>query len=156
LNAIMKAFEEYLPDVDDIFKKGVANEKGAYSDEFIDSAYAECRNISIDYGIIEKAKNVYVLCTDFGWSDLGTWGSLYENTKKDENDNAIIGQNILTYDSKECIINISDNKLAVIQGLKDFIVVESEGILLICKKKDEQKIRQFVNDVQIKKGDAYI
>lgn len=87
---------------------------------------------------------------------MGTWGSLFENTKKDDNDNAIIGQNILTYDSKECIINISDSKLAVIQGLKDFIVVESEGILLICKKKDEQKIRQFVNDVQIKKGDAFI
>jgi mannose-1-phosphate guanylyltransferase len=156
ISAITKAFETYLPDVNEIFKKGLSETPVAFSDDFIDKAYAECRNISIDYGIIEKAKNVFVLCADFGWSDLGTWGSLYENSTKDEFSNSIIGENILTYDTKECIINISDNKLAVIQGLKDFIVVESEGILLICKKKDEQKIRQFVNDVKIKKGESFI
>jgi len=156
LKCIMKAFEDHLPDVNDIFKKGFSLDQNAFTDEFISTAYAECRNISIDYGIIEKAKNVYVLCADFGWSDLGTWGSLYENSNKDENSNSMIGDNILAYDTRNCIVNISEDKLAVIQGLKDYIIVESDGILLICKKKDEQKIRQFVNDVQAKKGDSYL
>jgi len=156
LDAITKAFETYLPDVNDIFKKGLSESPAAFDNVFIDKAYSECKNISIDYGIIEKAKNVYVLCADFGWSDLGTWGSLYENSVKDEHNNTIIGENILTYDTKECIINISNDKLAVIHGLKDFIVVESEGIILICKKKEEQKIRQFVNDVKLKKGESFI
>jgi len=156
LSSIMKAFEIYLPDVSEIFKKGVTDNPTTFTDDFIDKAYAECRNISIDYGIIEKAKNVFVLCADFGWSDLGTWGSLYENSLKDESNNSVIGKNILTYDTKECIINISNNKLAVIQGLKDYIVVDADGILLICKKKEEQKIRQFVNDVKLKKGESYI
>ena len=156
LDAITNAFETYLPDVNDIFKKGLTELPAAFDNDFIDRAYSECRNISIDYGIIEKAKNVFVLCADFGWSDLGTWGSLYENSAKDEHNNTIIGENILTYDTKECIINISNDKLAVIHGLKDFIVVESEGIILICKKKEEQKIRQFVNDVKLKKGESFI
>jgi len=156
LDAITKAFETYLPDVNDIFKKGLSESTAAFDNVFIDKAYSECKNISIDYGIIEKAKNVYVLCADFGWSDLGTWGSLYENSVKDEHNNTIIGENILTYDTKECINNKSNDKLAVIHGLKDFIVVESEGIILICKKKEEQKIRQFVNDVKLKKGESFI
>lgn len=156
LNSITKAFQQYLPDVDDLFKMGI-NVYGTLSEQdFIDNTYAECKNISIDYGIIEKAKNVHVLCADFGWSDLGTWGSLYENSNKDDNENTIIGDNVLCYDTKNCIINISDSKLAVIQGLKECIVVESEGVLLVCKKKDEQKIRQFVNDVKVKRGDSYI
>ena len=156
LSSISKAFQDYLPEVEDLFKVG-NNVYGTIGEqEFIDNTYSECKNISIDYGIIEKAKNVYVLCADFGWSDLGTWGSLYENSIKDEDNNCIIGDNILSYDSKNCIINISDGKLAVIQGLKEYIVVESDGVLLICKKKDEQKIRQFVNDVKVKKGDAFL
>jgi mannose-1-phosphate guanylyltransferase len=101
---------------------------------------------------MEKAKNVYVSCADFGWSDLGTWGSLYENHKKDESQNAVSGDKIYLYDSKECIVNIPKNKTAVIQGLDGFIVVESENTLLICKKDDEQQIRQFVADVTLAEG----
>jgi mannose-1-phosphate guanylyltransferase len=156
INAIMKAFDLYLPDVNELFQKGIGKYNTADEIEFIDQTYAECRNISIDYGIIEKAKNIYVLCADFGWSDLGTWGSLYENSPKDENVNAIINGNVFTYDTNSCIINLSKDKLAVIQGLKNYIVVESEGVLLICRKDEEQKIRQFVNDVKVKNGDSII
>lgn len=156
IKSIQKAFELYLPDVNDLFVKGIGKYNTDNEVDFIDQTYSECRNISIDYGIIEKAKNVYVLCADFGWSDLGTWGSLYENSPKDENNNALISGDVLTYGTSECIINLPDDKLTVIQGLKDYIVVESEGILLICNKDDEQKIRQFVNDVKAKKGESMI
>ena len=116
---------------------------------YINKVYSECPNISIDYGVMEKADNVYVLCADFGWSDLGTWGSLYENHSKDEADNAVSGNKIFLYDTKDCIIAMPDDKTVVIQGLSDFIVVESDKTLLICKKEDEQQIRQFVADVML-------
>ena len=102
---------------------------------------------------MENASNVYVLAVDFGWSDLGTWGSLYENLARDDMGNAIVGKDILMYDSKNCIVNMSDDKVVVLQGLTDYIVVESENILLVCRKSDEQQIRQFVNDVRLNKGE---
>jgi len=105
---------------------------------------------------MEKAENVFVYCADFGWSDLGTWGSLYEHSEKDENDSALIGSNILMYDSSDCIIKNPNNKLIVVQGLEDYIVVESDDALLICKKKEEQQIRQFVNDVKMKIGNDFV
>jgi mannose-1-phosphate guanylyltransferase len=156
LESIMEAFEFYLPDISELFQRGIGQFDSINETEFIDKTYSECRNISIDYGIIEKAKNVYVLCADFGWSDLGTWGSLYENSQKDENRNAIISGDVLTYDTSSCIVNLPEGKLAVIQGLNDYIVVESNGILLICTREDEQKIRHFVNDVRMQKGENMI
>jgi mannose-1-phosphate guanylyltransferase len=156
INAIMQAFNLYLPDVNELFQAGTSVYNTSDEVDFIDQTYAECRNISIDYGIIEKAKNIYVLCADIGWSDLGTWGSLFENSPKDENINSIISGDVLTYNSSSCIVNLPKNKIAVIQGLKDYIVVESEGILLICNKNEEQRIRQFVNDIKLKKGDMVI
>ena len=156
LSSINRAFEKYLTEVDDLFKMGIEKYKTDEEQDYIDKTYSECKNISLDYGIMEKAKNVYVLCADFGWSDLGTWGSLDENGKQDINQNTIIGKNILSYDTQNCIINIPDGKLAVIQGLENYIVVESEDVLLICKKEDEQRIRQFVNDVKVNKGEDFI
>ena len=156
LSSILGAFEKHLPEVNELFKKGCkyyyTSEEGA----FLNKAYSECPNISIDYGIMEKASNVYVLCTDFGWSDLGTWGSLWDNSEKDEEKNAVKGENVKLYDSKNCIVNMNNDKLAVIHGLDGYIVVESDNTLLICKKEEEQQIRQFVNDVRITKGDQYI
>jgi mannose-1-phosphate guanylyltransferase len=105
---------------------------------------------------MEKADNVYVIESDFGWSDLGTWGSLHEIRSKDGNHNAISGDNVLTYDTGGCIIHMPAGKLAVIQGLEDFIVVEDDGILLVCRKQDEQKIRQIVDDVKLKKGEGFV
>ena len=156
LDAIMDAFDKHLSEVNELFKRGIGIYNTGEEQAFIDETYSESKNISIDYGIIEKAENVYVLCADFGWSDLGTWGSLYENSRKNEENNAVIGKNVMLYDTESSIINMPDDKLAVIQGLKDYIVVESDGILLICKKQDEQKIRQFVKDVQIKKGEEFV
>ena len=156
LNSIMHAFAEHLEDVDNLFKagKGIYNTPGESS--FIDETYAVCKNISIDYGIMEKAKNVYVLAVDFGWSDLGTWGSLYQIRKKDENQNAIIGNNVMLYDTNKCIVNVPKDKLVVLQGLEDYIVVEEDDTLLVCRKEDEQQIRQMVNDVKVEKGEQFV
>jgi mannose-1-phosphate guanylyltransferase len=156
LKSIMSAFEKYLPEVNELFAKGSKYYYTANESAFLSKAYSECPNISIDYGLMEKAKNVHVLCADFGWSDLGTWGSLWDNSVKDDSGNAIKGKNIKLYDTHNCIVNMSDNKLVVVQGLDGYIVVEADDTLLICKKEDEQQIRQFVNDVKITKGDQFV
>jgi len=156
LKSILDAFDKHLDGVSNLFKKG---EKLYGTDDevhFINKTYSECQNISIDYGIMEKADNVYVLCADFGWSDLGTWGSLYENSEKDENNNSINGGEVFAYQTSNCIVNMPKDKLVVLQGLDGYIVVESENTLLICKKEDEQQIRQFVNDVKMVKGDSFV
>ncbi|MCK4569008.1 MAG: mannose-1-phosphate guanylyltransferase [Bacteroidales bacterium] len=156
LQSIMKSFRENLPEVDELFDKGINLYNTPEEERFIKETYPVCKNISIDYGIMEKAKNVYVRISDFGWSDLGTWGSLHDIRAKDEQGNAINGKNVMVYDTGDCIINMPANKLVVINGLKDFIVVEEEGTLLICRKSDEQQIRQIVNDVKIEKGEKYV
>jgi mannose-1-phosphate guanylyltransferase len=156
LKSIMKTFESYLPEVDSIFKEGIGLYNTPEEKEFITSAYTICRNISIDYGIMEKATNVYVLASDFGWSDLGTWGSLYDTRPRNEEGNSIVGNNVMTYDTKNCIVNMPKEKLVILQGLNDYIVVEDENILLICRKEDEQQIRQFVTDVRMRKGDRFV
>lgn len=156
LKSISIAFQTYLDDVNDLFAEGVGKYNTPGEKPFIKEIYSSCRKISIDYGIMEKAANVYVQSADFGWSDLGTWGSLYDIKEKDENKNAVVGDNVLLYDSKNCIINLPKEKLVVLQGLDDYIVVEDDNALLICKKKDEQQIRTFVNDIKNKKGEKYI
>jgi len=156
LKSIMKAFDNYLSDVDALFRKGIGKYNTPEEERFIKETYAICKNISIDYGVMERAQNVYVLSVDFGWSDLGTWGSLYANREKDENQNAIVGDNVMVYDTKNCIVNISNKKLVVLQGLDDYIVVENEGTLLVCRKQDEQQIRQIVNDVKVEKGEKFV
>jgi len=153
---ILEAFEKFLPEIDNIFKEGKPKFNTAKEKAFIKEAYTICRNISIDYGIMEKADNVYVLQSDFGWSDLGTWGSLYDTRNKDNVGNTIVGKNVMVYDSKNCIVNMPNEKVVVMQGIQDCIVVESDNILLICKMSDEQQIRQFVNDVKIEKGEQYV
>lgn len=156
LDTIMRAFEKDLPEVSALFIEGSDLYNTAEETSFINNIYPKCKNISIDYGIMEKASNVHVLCADFGWSDLGTWGSLFENSKKDKDSNVHKGENIFQYDSKGCIVNVPDDKLVVLHGLKDYIVAESDNALLVCKLKDEQKIKHFVNDVKIKTGNKYI
>src|SRR5690606_8696708 len=114
------------------------------------------KSVSIDYGIMEKADNVYVISADIGWSDLGTWGSIYNQVKQDKGKNAVIGKNVMMYDSKECIVSMPSDKLVVLQGLDSYIVVESNNALLICKKEDEQKIKEFVMDIKINKGEQFV
>ncbi len=156
LKSILNAFDKYLPEINDLFADASRYLNTSQEEDYIRDTYTVCKSISIDYGIMEKASNVYVLRSNFRWSDLGTWGSLYEILPKNEEENCINGKNIITYDTNNCIININKNKLAVIQGLQDYIVVEADNVLLICKKSEEQQIRKFVNDVLVKKGEKYI
>jgi mannose-1-phosphate guanylyltransferase len=156
LKSIMTAFNNFLPEISSLFKEGFNYYNSPDEESFISKAYFECSNISIDYGIMEKAENVFVYCSNFGWADLGTWGSLNDHLAHDKDQNSIRGNNVFSYDLKKCIVNMPDDKLAVIQGLEDFIIVESDGILLICKKDDEQEIKQYVNDIKMKKGDLYL
>ncbi len=156
LSSIMEAFNTHLPDISSLFAKGIKLYNTDDEVHFISKTYSECRGISIDYGILEKADNVYVLTADFGWSDLGTWGSLYDNKEKDENGNVISGENVLTYDTQNCIINLNDEKVAVLHGLDGYIVAESNDTLMICRREDEQQIKQFVTDVRIQKGDSLV
>lgn len=154
--AIIEAFNQHLPDVSMLFEKGMKLYNTNDEVHFISKIYSELQSVSVDYGIMEKAQNVYVLTADFGWSDFGNWGTLYENRKKDEAGNVISGDNILTYDTKNCIINISPEKIAVLQGLDGYIVAESNDTIMICRKEDEQQIKKFVTDVRIKKGDSLV
>ncbi len=156
LESILKAFEDYLPEVGKLFHEGMSVYNTSDEDAFIRKIYPVCRNISIDYGIMEKAQNVYVVLSDFGWSDLGTWGSLYTHIEHDANENAVVGKNVMMYDSTNNMVKVPDDKLVVIQGLYDYIVVESNNTLLICKKQDEQKIKQFVTDIKTSKSDQYV
>lgn len=156
LKSIMTAFSELLDDVDSLFEKGVGKYNTEEEEQFIADTYAVCKNISLDYGIMEKAKNVYTLAVDFGWSDLGTWGSLYSIREKDENNNATVGKNVMLYNTSNCIVNVPDDKLVVLQGLDDYIIVEEDNTLLVCRKIDEQQIRQFVADIKTEKGDKFV
>ena len=155
LKSIQQAFENLLPEIDEIFKEG----EGVYNTDeesnFIEGAYATCKNISIDYGIMEKSKNAYVISANIGWSDLGTWGSIYTHLNHDENANAVVGENVMMYDAKNNIVNVPKEKLVVLQGLEDCIVVESDDILLVCKKQAEQKIKQFVTDIKSSKDKKF-
>ena len=154
--SVINAIEKHQPDLATIFREGDEVYNTPKETEFIKQAYISCKNISIDYAVMEKAKNVYVRASVIGWSDLGTWGSLYEHIVKDAGQNAIVGKNVMMYDSKNCIVHVPKEKLVLIQGLEDYIVVESDGILLICKKQDEQQIRNFVNDVRVQKGERFV
>jgi len=156
LRSIIKAFENHLPEIDTLFKDGLKVYDTDDEVQFIKDTYAVCRNISIDYGVMEKVENVFVRISDYGWSDLGTWGSLYDIRQKDKDGNAVMGKNVMLFDTQNCIVNVPKNKLVVLQGLTDYILVEEEGILLVCKKADEQNIRQIVSDVKIEKGEKYV
>ncbi len=157
IKSINRAFEQHLPDIQTPFKELIGElDISSDNQRAIENIYSDCKNISIDYGILEKADNVFVICSEFGWSDLGTWGSMYQNSTKDNNQNSILSNNVITYDVSGSIINVPNNKLVVIQGLKDYIVAESDNILLICKKENEQDIKQFQNDVLLEKGSKFI
>lgn len=156
VKSVIKAMESHDPELANVFKEGWDAYNTPKEKEFIDNAYKVCKNISIDYSVMEKAKNVYVRSSIIGWSDLGTWGSLYTHIQKDQSRNAMIGKNVMAYDTRNCIVQVPNDKLVVLQGLEDYIVVESEGILMICKKQDEQQIRNFVNDVKVNKGEKFV
>ena len=147
--SITLAFRKQMRDMYDVFEQGKQFYNTSKETEFIDRIFPGCKNISIDYGIMEKSENAYVYPTDLGWSDLGTWGSLYAHLNLDENRNAVQGNKVMLYDSTDNIIKVPNDKVVVMQGMNGYIVVENEGILLICKKENEQQIKQFVADLKI-------
>ncbi len=157
LQTIDSAFQVLLPEIASKFQAGEGKYNTSKERNFINEIYPSCQNISIDYGILEKANNVHVLCGEFGWSDLGTWGSLFEISQKDENSNVLVNkENVMLYNSTQNIVTVPGGTLAVIEGLNDYIVAQTNDVLLICRKEEEQKIRQMVNDVTVKFNGDFI
>lgn len=154
---ILHAFKKHLPEINDIFHEGSAVYNTENETEFIQTAFKQCTNISIDYGVMEKAENVYVLPSEFGWSDLGTWASVYELAEKDYVGNAVIpSEKVIMYNSSNCMVNVPEGKVVILQGLHDFIVVEDNNTLLICPRDREQEIKQIVSDVKQRFGSEFI
>ena len=147
VQSIIKAFEAYLPEIAEIFTEGTGKYYTNHEKAFIDRAYSLTNSVSIDNGVMEKAKNVYVVLSDFGWSDLGTWKSLYEVSDKNDDLNVIDGH-ILLYDTKNCIIKTPKDRLVVVNGLDGYIVAEYDNVLMICRKEEEQKVKNFVADAK--------
>ncbi|NDV60044.1 mannose-1-phosphate guanylyltransferase [Bacteroides sp. 519] len=156
VQSIIRAGEKLLPELSEKLNAGSDIYGTPAEKEFINERFPACPNVSIDIGVMEKADNVYVSLGDFGWSDLGTWGSLYDLSPKDENNNVVLKGESIIYNSKNNIVALPKGKLAVIEGLDGYLVAESENVLLICKKDEEQTIRKYVNDAQIMFGDDYV
>jgi mannose-1-phosphate guanylyltransferase len=155
--AIVESYSKYLPDMHEIFAEARSVYNTDQEKAHVHTAYQQCVNISIDYGIMEKAENVYVLPSEFGWSDLGTWASIYQLAEKDYVGNAVIpSDKVIMYDSSNCMVNVPADKLVILQGLHDYIVVESNNTLLICPRDQEQNVKQVVADVKQKFGAKYI
>ena len=140
----------------EIFQRGKTFYNTKKEHDFIAKSYSLCQNISIDIGVMEKAKNVLVIPAKFGWSDLGTWASLYNLHQKDYLGNAVSGKNVVAFDTNNCMVMVPDKKLVVLQGLEDFIIVDSEDVLLITPKDREQEIKQIVADIKRQKGEKYL
>lgn len=155
VKTFMEVFEKYMPEEFVLFNEAEAQLDTPAEAKVIEDIYQEVHSVSIDIGIMEKADNVYVILADFGWSDLGTWGSLYDELRHQE-PNAVVGKNVMLFDSHNCMVHMPKDKLVVIQGLENCIVSESNGVLLICKMEDEQKIKNLVNEVRIEKGEKFL
>ena len=156
VNAIINAIHTFLPAISSRFNLGAEKFNTPEEQEFINTHYPYCPKISVDYGIMEKAGNVYMLCVNFGWADLGTWGSLFDIATKDADNNAVLQTNALLYESKNNIIKLGDNKrLVIVQGLEDYIVAENGNVLLICRKDDESRIKFFIADAQLKYNNEF-
>lgn len=154
-SAILSAIERYLPEMHSLFSSisasyGTIGESAAITDVF-----TRCRAISIDYGVMERADNVYVHSGDFGWSDIGTWGSLYQHSRKDKYANAKPAEGCYTYDTRNTIISLPQNKVAIINGLRDYIVVDTEDVLMICPRSEEQNIKKYIDEVKFNQGDKF-
>ncbi len=153
---IIKAFEKLLPEIHEVFDAELNNFNTDAEKEAIERIYPLCVNISIDYGIMEKADNVYIMPSSFGWSDLGTWASAFQNLEKDYLENAVVGDNVMIIDATNNLVHASNKKLILLQGLNDYVVVDTKDVLLICKKDKEQEIKEYVAEVKRNKGDKFL
>lgn len=157
-SAIKNAFKEHMPDMYALFKEASKSYFSSTEPKVIAGIYEQCKSVSIDYGIMEKASNVYVIPADFIWSDLGTWTSLYENSTQDENKNVIQGKHIMVYDVTNSIVasnNKNHNKLIVVKGVDNLIIVDTHDVLMVCDKTREQEVKQIVSDITIKFGEKF-
>lgn len=155
IDSIIKAFEKHEEEIASLFAAGL-NEYYTDSERtFIKKVYGQCKNISIDYAIMEKAENVYVVPGEFGWSDLGSWNALHEIKDKDANDNVIEGS-VMTYDSKDNYIKGKKGKITVVQGCEGFLIADFDDVLLVCKKEDSSLFRDFITDVKAEKGEKFV
>lgn len=156
VSAIIQKFEIHHAEIYELFFAEKETFNTSEEKEAIERIYPLCSSISIDYAIMEKADNVYVIPSSFGWSDLGTWASAYDNLEKDYLGNAIAGDKIMVIDSTQCMIAAPHEKLLVLQGLNDFIVIDTNDVLLICKKEKEQEIKEYIAEVRRNIGDKYL
>jgi mannose-1-phosphate guanylyltransferase len=153
---VVAAIEKYLPEIYEVFAAEKDKFNTAEEAQAIEQIYPQCTNISIDFGVMEKAENVYVIPASFGWSDLGTWNSAWENMEKDYFGNAIAGKKVVVIDVNNCVVHVPDNKLVLLQGLDEFIVVDTKDVLLICRKEKEQEIKEYVAEIKRNSGDKYL
>ncbi len=153
---VVAAFEKYIPEMHEVFAAEKDKFNTSEEKEAIERIYPQCTNISIDCGIMEKADNVYVIPASFAWSDIGTWNSAWENMDKDYFGNAVAGKKVIAVDARNCMVHVPDNKLVLLQGLEEFIVVDTKDVLMICRKEKEQDIKEYVADVKRNMGDKYL
>ena len=154
---IVRAFAQYLPEHHALFSSVEAAFGTPQEDEAVERVFSCSHPISIDYGVMEKAGNVYVRSNaDVGWSDVGTWGSLYQLSRKDRYANAKPAEGCYAYDTRNCIISLPAGKVAVVSGLKEYIVVDTEDVLMICPRGEEQNIKKYIDEVKFNKGEEYI
>ena len=156
VKTVVNAFEKYQPEMFELFDGEKENFNTPKEKEAINKIYPQCTNVSIDYAIMEKADNVYVIPSSFGWSDLGTWNSAYENLEKDYLGNAVTSDNVIVIDATKCMISAPHDKLLLLQGMDDFIIIDTKDVLMICKKDKEQAIKEYVAEVKRSKGDKYL
>ncbi|MEZ4792637.1 MAG: mannose-1-phosphate guanylyltransferase [Gelidibacter sp.] len=155
VNSVLKAFQKNQPELYELFAEGIPAYNTVDENEFIANNYADAENISVDYAIMEQSSNVYVLPAEFDWNDLGTWGSLYDKLDKDDSGNAVVNTRTLTEDASGNMIRTKKGKIAVIDGLKDYIIVDKDEVLLIFPKEKEQDIKKVLQKVKDKFGEQY-
>lgn len=155
VNSVIKAFESNQPRLYELFEQGYEVYNTDFEDDFVRDNYAKAENISVDYAIMEKSSNVFVLPAEFDWNDLGTWGSLYDKLEKDENDNAVVNARTLVEDASGNMIKTKHNKIVVIDGISDYIIVDKDDVLLIFPKEKEQDIKKTLQNVKDKFGEQY-
>jgi len=156
VDAIMSAMREHAPAVAEVMDGGADVMCTPAEAEYINRCYATCPNISIDFAVMEHAKTVIVEKVDLGWSDLGTWGSVYDISPKNRDANVVQGTKVLASDSHGNVVAVKDDKLVVLSGVNDFIVADTPDVLLIVPRADEQKIKNYVNEVKSHYGDRYL
>ncbi len=156
VDSILAALEKHVPEINELFQAERAAFNTSAEAEAVERIYTQCVNTSIDIALMEKAENVFVIPANFGWSDLGTWNSAWDNMEKDYFGNAVVGKQVMVVDANNCMVHESAGKLMVLQGLKDYIIVDTPDVLLICKRDQEQAIKEYVAEVKRNFGEQYL